>query len=70
MRRTKMKCNLRTAFLCFIACIPQEIQSSENECTIYLAESSIPGAGLGVFTTRKIEEDELVVSWSPIENIL
>lgn len=32
-----------------------------EECAIYIAESSIPEAGLGLFTTKKIKKDEVVV---------
>lgn len=34
--------------------------SDKNECTLYMAESTIPGAGLGVFTGVDRQQDELV----------
>lgn len=30
------------------------VENKDDQCTLYLAESSIPGAGFGVFTTRDI----------------
>lgn len=33
------------------------------QCNLYLAPSSIPGAGFGVFTTRDIKQNELILDY-------
>lgn len=38
--------------------------SNANECTLYMAPSSIPGAGLGLFTTRNVAKGERILPYS------
>ena len=37
-----------------------DIALADQECGLYMAESTIPGAGMGVYTARDIEEEEPV----------
>jgi hypothetical protein len=38
-----------------------QCEANKNECLLYMAPSSIPNAGFGMFTTRPIAKDELVI---------
>ena len=35
--------------------------SSKSTCTIYLAESTIPNAGFGVYTTEAVKKDDVIL---------
>lgn len=41
----------------------QNHQPKPFQCNLYLAPSSIPGAGFGVFTTRDIKQNELILDY-------
>ena len=43
---------------------------NDSECTIYMAQSSISGAGFGIFTTRDLLEGEDILPYSDAPNIV
>ncbi len=61
----KNRCWLRTVFcdwMSFLAlCIGNEAQETTTKCGIYLAPSTIPGSGLGMFAgDKRYKKDDLV----------
>jgi len=45
------------------------IPLNDNECSLYLAQSSIPGAGFGLFTTRDVQNGEGILPYSDAPTI-
>jgi len=43
---------------------------NDNECSLYMAQSSIPGAGFGLFTTREVPEGEGILPYADAPNIV
>ena len=42
---------------------PYQPTQENDECTLYIAESTIPGAGLGIFTTIEKHKGVTIAYW-------
>lgn len=58
---------------CFAACYTLELKKSKstnNECTLYMAESSIPNSGWGMYSAVEIAEKELIPQPEILMNVV
>ena len=58
---------------CFVACHIVQLKKSKsntNECTLYMAESSIPNSGWGMYSAVEIQKEELIPQPEILMNVV